>query len=156
MEGFEIFESIRKKKKNGGTMIGVHKALKPMLVNEYNEKFELIVLEIFVGGKDIKIISGYGPQENWAEDDRLPFFISLEEEIIKAALLGKSIFIELDANSKLGPTIIENDPHSQSQNGRILAGIIERNGLVVGNSLKDKSSGLITRKRITINLQKKV
>ena len=31
LEGFEIFESIRKKK-DGGTLIGVHKALKPMLI----------------------------------------------------------------------------------------------------------------------------
>ena len=32
LEGFEIFESIRKKK-DGGTLIGVNKALKPMLIS---------------------------------------------------------------------------------------------------------------------------
>ena len=34
-------------------------------------------------------------------------------------------------------------------NGTILAGIIRRHGLVVGNGMKEKCTGLITRKRIT-------
>ena len=124
LDGFEIFESIRKIKKDGGTLVGVHKALKPMLIQEYNDEFELIVVEIAVSGKEIRIITGYGPQENWTEDEKMPFFTALEEEINKAEKLGKSIFLEMDANSKLGEEFIKNDPHSQSQNGRILARII--------------------------------
>ena len=73
----------------------------------------------------------------------------MEEEINKAEMLGKSIFLEMDANSKLGPEFILNDPHSQSQNGRILAGIIRPHGLIVVNGMSDKCSGLITRKRVT-------
>ena len=42
----------------------------------------------------------------------------------------------MDANSKLVPNIIEGDPHSQSGNGKILAGIIQRNALIVINNLK--------------------
>jgi hypothetical protein len=145
LDGFEIFESIRKKK-GGGTLIGVHKALKPMLISEYSEEFELLVVEISVANKDIRIISGYGPQETWVEDDRMPFFVALEEEIVKAEMMDKSVIIEMDANSKLGPSWIPNDPHSQSQNDKILAGIIERHGLVVGNSLENKCYGVITRK----------
>ena len=57
----------------------------------------------------------------------------------------------MDANSKLGPEWITGDPHNQTQNGRILAGILERHNLVVVNSLTDKCSGLITRRRITVN-----
>ena len=45
LDNFEIFEAIRKKVK-GGTMIGAHKALKPILVEEYSEDFELLVVEI--------------------------------------------------------------------------------------------------------------
>ena len=63
IENFEIFEAIRKKEK-GGTMIGVHKALKPFLIQEYSNEFELLVVEISVANKSIRIISGYGPQEN--------------------------------------------------------------------------------------------
>ena len=36
-----------------------------MLVQEYSDKFELLVVEIIVAGKEIRIISGYGPQEFW-------------------------------------------------------------------------------------------
>ena len=53
IEGFEIFEAIRKKKKDGGTVVGVHKALKPVLIKEYSIDFELIVVEIAIGGKHI-------------------------------------------------------------------------------------------------------
>ena len=114
VENFEIFEAIRKKQK-GGTVIGVHKAFKPMLIEEYSDSFELLVVEIQIRNKEIRIISGYGPQETWKEEERLPFFQALEQEIIKAELLGKSIFIEMDSNSKLGSSMIPNDPHVQSQ-----------------------------------------
>ena len=147
IEGFDIFEAIRKKVK-GGTMIGAHNGLRPILISEYSEDFELLVIEIKVSNKEIRIMSGYGPQESWPEQQRTPFFLALEEEIIKAELAGKSILMELDANSKLGKELIPGDIHSQSENGKLLAGIIARHGLVLGNSM-DVCKGLITRKRTT-------
>ena len=48
-------------------------------------------------------MSGYGPQEGWKDEEKMPFFVALEEEISKAHMAGKSIIIELDAISKLGP-----------------------------------------------------
>ena len=147
IEGFEIFESIRKKVK-GGTMIGAHKGLKPVLISEYNDEFELLVVEISIANKEIRIITGYGPQENWPEHQRIPFFMTLEEEIIKAELAGKSILIEIDANSKLGNKFIPGDNHKQSNNGKLLADIITRHGLVLGNNM-EQCKGVITRRRVT-------
>ena len=149
IDNYEIFEAIRKKY-NGGTILGVNKALNPLLIKDYNEDFELIVVEVKIRNKEIRIITGYGPQENWNETERLPFFLALEEEIIKAELQGTSIIIEMDSNSKLGPDIIPNDPHQQTSNGKLLAGIIERHGLVVANSLNAVCVGKITRRRITV------
>ena len=83
IENYEIFEAIRKKQK-GGTIIGAHKALHPILISEYSDDFELIVIEIKIKNKEIRIMSGYGPQETWPEADRIPFFMALEQEIIKA------------------------------------------------------------------------
>ena len=143
---FIIFEAIRKKK-GGGTMIAVHEDLNPTLIEEYNDEFELLVVEIETKDKTIRVISGYGPQENWEEEKRLPFFLSLEKEIEKAELAGKSVLIEIDANSKLGPTYIPEDPHTMTPNGALLAGIIERHDLTVGNS-SNKCKGKITRKRV--------
>ena len=98
---FVIFEAIRSKK-GGGTAIAIHEDFKSKLIEEHSDKFELLVVEAVNKHKDIRIISGHGPQENWEEDKRLPFFIALETAIERAELAGKSILIELDANSKLG------------------------------------------------------
>ena len=51
-------------------------------------------------------------------------------------------------NSKLGPKYIPNDPHELSPNGSLLAAIIERQNLIVGNG-SQKCRGTITRKRTT-------
>ena len=58
--------------------------------------------------------------------------------------------IELDANAKLGPEIIPGDPHCRTDNGELLLGIIERNNLTICNK-SDKCTGLITRRRETVN-----
>ena len=149
IEDFEIFEAIRKHKEKGGTMVGAHKALKPVLINEYDDPFEMIVIEINIGNKEIRIITGYGPQETWTPEERNPFFNALEQEIVKAEMAGKSIIIESDFNSKLGKEFIPNDPNHQTpNNGKTLAGIIKRQNLVVLNGQME-CEGTITRKRIT-------
>ena len=148
INGFDIFEAIRDKQK-GGTMIGIHHSLNPMLIKEYSDDFELLVVEIQIADHSIRVVSGYGPQETWGEQDRLPFFLALEEEINKAEMQGKDILIQADANSKLGPEIIKGDPHKQTPNGKLLASIMNRHALVVINSDRNKCEGLITRKRVT-------
>ena len=81
----------------------------------------------------------------------MPFFTTLEEEIVKAEIDNKEIIISFDANSKLGTRLIEKDPNMQSPNGAILEGIMSRHALTVVNGLQEKVSGLITRRRSTIN-----
>lgn len=54
----------------------------------------------------------------------------------------------MDANGKLGDQIIPGDPYSQSPNGKLLWEMIERNDLIVINSLKI-CNGVITRRRKT-------
>ena len=142
-----VFEAVRKAK-GGGTLIASHKSLNPRLVESYEEEFELLVVEIEVKDRTIRVISGYGPQENWPEEKRRPFFVALETEVEKANLAGKSIIIELDANAKLGKKYIPNDPHEISPNGTILATIVERQGIVVGNGT-NICQGTITRTRVT-------
>ena len=45
--GFVIFEAIRKAKQ-GGTMCAISQDLKPNLIEEYNNPFELLVVEVEV------------------------------------------------------------------------------------------------------------
>ena len=143
-----VFEAIRKAK-GGGTLISGHKDLNPKLINQYEDEFELIVVEIELKQKQVRVISGYGPQENWPEEKRMPFFIALETEIEKAALAGRSVLVEMDANAKLGNKYIKGDPHEMSPNGLILAKIVERQMLIVGNGL-NICKGTISRKRVTM------
>ena len=144
-----VFEAIRKAK-GGGTMIASHTSLNPRLVESYEDEFELLVVELELKNNKIRMISGYGPQENWSEEKRRPFFVALETEVEKANLAGKSVIIELDANAKLGKKYIPGDPYEISPNGTILAAIVERQGIVVGNGTSI-CQGTITRTRATRN-----
>ena len=74
IEGFELFEAFRKKD-GGGTLIGAHKTLEPILIQEYSEDFELIIVEIKIEDNKLRVISGYGPQETWTLDKRMPFLL---------------------------------------------------------------------------------
>ena len=76
--------------------------------------------------------------------------MTLEKEINKAEMEGKSVIIEMDANSKLGPERIPNVKHDISPNSRLLAGVIDCHALYVLNS-SDKCEGIITRKRSTVD-----
>ena len=144
---FVVFEAIRPAK-NGGTLCAVHEDLNPKLIEEYNNPFEMLVVQIEVQNKSIRVITGVGPQENWDEDKRTPFFIALEAEVVKAHMSGHSVIIEIDSNSKLGNQYIPSDPHHISPNGKMLARVIDNHALIVANSLS-KCTGLITRRRIT-------
>ena len=118
---FVVFEAIRKNKKKGGTAVGVHKSLKPVLIEEYSEEFELIVVEIKVQNEDIRVISRYGQQESWPEAERQQFFLTLESEIEKANLAGREVIVSMDANSKLGKKYIPKDKHKMCENGKVLS-----------------------------------
>ena len=87
-----VFEAIRKAK-GGGTLIASHKSINPRLIESYEDEFELLVVELELKEKKICMISGYGPQENWTEEKRRPFFIALETEVEKASLAGKSVIL---------------------------------------------------------------
>ena len=147
VDDFQIYEAIRKKEH--GLMLGVHVSHKPILISEYSDIFELLVVQVEVGSKGFRVMTGYGPQENVDPDKRMPFFAALEEEVVRARCANKSIIIQMDANSKLGKEFIPGDPHDQTPNGAALAAILNRNALIVVNSIKDKVKGLITRRRIT-------
>ena len=149
MQDYQIFESIRKNKDQGGSMLGIHMGLQPVLISEYSDSFELLVVEIVTGNQSIRVMTGYGPQENWEDKERMPFYTALETEIAPAELQGKSVIISLDANAKLGPTYIPNNPKDMSKNGKVLSAILERHALSVANGLKEKC--LITRERSTVN-----
>ena len=84
--------------------------MKAVLIKEYNELFELIVVEISTQITTVRIITGYGPQENLSDDEIMPFWVALEEEVSSSELNGRSVIIQMEANANVGPHYIQNDP----------------------------------------------
>ena len=87
LQNYIIIESIRKKV-GGGSILGVHESLNPQLIASYEEDFELIVVGTSAGNKNIRFITGYGPQESWDETEKLHFFVALDQEVLKAQIEG--------------------------------------------------------------------
>ena len=144
--GYQTFEKIRKTRGGGGLLTVVHEDLEPVLVSEGNDDIEILVVEGVIGSEKLRIINGYGPQEDDDIKDILTFWQEFEAEIMKAKDNGCLIIAEMDANAKLGSTIIKKDPNEMSNNGRLLMDIIERQNLIVANCL-EICKGTITRQR---------
>ena len=141
--GYQTFEKLRNKKGGGGLLTSVDEDLNPVLVSNCKDDIEILTVEAKLGDRKIRIINGYGPQEDDDVQDVLGFWQELEEEVIRGKDEGCFILIEMDANAKVGHTIIKGDPHKMSNNGKLLHDIIERRNLVIRNSL-DLSSILLT------------
>lgn len=149
-ENFQIFEAIRSKE-GGGTMLGIHVGLQPVLICEYNTTFELLVVEVKTNDRRARVLTGYGPQETRNIEEKMLFFNAVEEEVSKALSEGISVILMGDLNNKLGKDHIKDDPKEQSENGTILSGIIARHALCVVNGLGQRVTGTITRQRSTTN-----
>ena len=139
---YVIFERIRKVGTGGGLLTAVHKNLNPVSVGDECEE-EVLVVQADILDKKVRFINAYGPQEDELEKSKA-FLSKLDEEIKSAKVSGSLICMEMDANSKLGASIIPGDPKPQSKNGRLLMNIVNENGLIVVNG-SDLCSGVITR-----------
>ena len=80
--------------------------------------------------------------------------MEVSKQIINAKDENCCVFIQMDANAKLGLTLIPGDPHGMSDNGKILMDIITRQNLYVLNS-DSQCTGVITRHRITKHAEEK-
>ena len=146
-KNYQIYYLSRKDSEGGGLAIGVHNDIESTLVREGDDEKEAIVVQIEIGNKEVRIIVAYGPQENAKKEKKEAFWKFLEEESIKAELLGHGLIIQMDANVHGGPKLIENDPNFQNYNGKLFEQFLGRNSnLIVANNLK-LCKGKITRIR---------
>ena len=120
LDEYVIFEKIREKSSGGGLLTAVHRNLEPVSIDGDNDDDEVLVVEAKIQTEKIRLINAYGPQEDELEDVKKLFFNKLDVEVKAAKVVGAFICIEMDANSKLGPSLIPGDPHPQSKNGKML------------------------------------
>ena len=149
VDGYELFEKVRKGKDGGGIMLGIQKEfdVTPVIVSDHDDDVEILVVEVCVKSLTVRLLTAYGPQEDAREDIINKFYSNLEEEIVRCEQEGYALIAELDCNAKLGCGIIEGDPNTMSSNGKILWDIIMRRECSILNG-SDKCTGTITRSRM--------
>ena len=153
LKNYQIFEKIRNGL-GGGLLTAVDINLDPVLIQCSNEEKEILIVQCNIDKKKIRIINGYGPQEDEPIVKRLSFWQSLEQEILAAKNADCMILIQMDGNAKLGKNIISKDPNEMSDNGRLLSDLIERESLVLLNN-SSLCTGAITRNRVTKDADEK-
>ena len=147
VKGYQIFEKTRNGKGGGGLLTAVDEDLEPVLVSTGQDDVEILTVETKLGNSKIRVINGYGPQEDEEKQITLNFWLEIEKEVLAARDNGCMILIEMDANAKVGNEVIANDPHEQTNNGKILLDIVNRHDLVIVNAL-ELCKGVITRERV--------
>ena len=155
LKGYQLFEKLRPGGQGGGLLTAVDEDLLPVLVSTgTEEETELMTVQIKVGKYDIRIINAYGPQEAEINTKIFNFWGEVENEVIDAKDNNCMIVLQMDANAKIGKDKLKDDPNEQSNNGRIMLEMVERQGLEIANVL-EQCQGLITRERISGNKTEK-
>ena len=80
------------------------------------ENAEFITIKAALGGKQIRIILAYGPQEGSSMYDIDDFFTQISMQVNRAILSGNSVMLVGDFNAKLGKGLIQEDVHDISAN----------------------------------------
>ena len=95
----------------------------------------------------IRFLTGYGPQEDAAEDTINKFYAAFEEELIRCEEDNCGFIAELDFNAKLGMEVLKGDPNAMSENGKLMWDIVQRHECTVVNTT-ELCKGTITRSRM--------
>ena len=147
---YQVFQKNRNSS-GGGLLTAVDPFLNPVQIETINEEAEILTIQIEIHNRKIRIINAYAPQNDDAQQNRLNFWLGVEEEIISAKNENCMIIIEMDANGKVGQsTICRNPSNLVDNNGRQLLQLMESHSLVLLNK-HSKCVGTITRHRETKN-----
>ena len=130
LQGYQIFEKIRTGL-GGGLLTAIEENLSPVLICSETIETEILVVQVKAGIQKIRIINGYGPQENETSEKILAFWQDLEQAIISAKDEDCMVLIEMDANAKLGQEFIPHDPQLISNNGKLFRDVILRQNLTL-------------------------
>ena len=94
--------------------------MNPVLVSNGSDENEIITIQADLGEHTVRIINAYGPQEDADQQKVMSFWQEIELEIMNARDNNCLIIMELDANAKIGPDVIKDDPNKTSNNGQNL------------------------------------
>ena len=115
---YVTFELIRKESGGGGLATMVKADLSPVWVSEGDDFTEVLVVEIHLDEKNIRIINAYGPQSCDSSERKTKFWSRIQQEIIEAQENNASVIFQMDGNLHAGKEIIKGDPNEQNINGK--------------------------------------
>ena len=87
LKGYRCFPTIRGDS-GGGLLIACVVDLDPVLIHEGDPECEVLVVQITLKNKKIRIIAGYGPQECAPPIVREAYRNSVEEQVVRSQLAG--------------------------------------------------------------------
>ena len=106
--GYQVFEKVRQNNKGGGLLTAADINLNPMLISNKDDENEILTIQVDIGKYKMRIINGYGPQEDDNNQRILGFWQEMEAEIMKAKDNDCLVVVEMDANAKSGSKVIKN------------------------------------------------
>ena len=137
IDGYSVYEHLRTEKTaGGGLLLAIMQELSPALVRDGGDLVEALTVDITVKKMQIACTTAYGPQEKDSMDKEAKFWDYLDEEAKRAEMEGKGFILQGDLNSWIGKTYIKEDPRPQNENGKMMADFLNRNDLIVVNSLE--------------------
>ena len=144
---FQVFYLSRQKSQGGGVALGVNKIFESTLLNEGDDETEVISVLVVVGDIEIRVIVGYGPQENALREKKEKFWDFIENEVVQADSEHQGVIIQIDGNLHAGEELLKDDPNPQNQNGKFFMDFLRRNSMLSVVNTQDICEGLITRQR---------
>ena len=147
INGYTIFELVRKSSSGGGLATMVKSELKPVWVSEGDDEVELLVIEVHIQDLPIRIINAYGPQECDTIERKSAFWSRISSEIENAIEADVGFIIQMDGNLHCGSDIIKNDPNKINANGRLFSTFLKINPVNLLNA-SNRCQGSITRERV--------
>ena len=150
LPNYQVFQRNRNSL-GGGLLTAVDPSLNPMLIAAKNEEAEILTVQIECANMKLRVINAYGPQDDDSQQNKLNFWMGLEEEVLAAKSESCMVLIQMDANAKVGRNIVSQDPNSiTDSNGRHMLELIDRQSLVLLNADRN-CVGAVTRYRVTKN-----
>ena len=112
--GYKSFFKNRIDNSGGGLITAVDQNLSSVQVSSCEE--DILVVEIDLANRRIRVINIYGPQEPQTASERqkvLEFWQEVEKQVIKSKDDNCLTILQGDANAKLGHLIFPKDPYNQ-------------------------------------------
>ena len=99
LNGYQVFQKNRNGS-GGGLLTAVDPSLNPMLISTNNEEAEILTVQMEVNKMKIRLINGYGPQDDDSLQNRLNFWLGLDQEILSAKSESCLVMVQMDANAR--------------------------------------------------------